>query len=43
VGGKPREGALYRPPLGLDLETALVRGLADDLQIAAEGLCDPED
>ncbi len=41
MGCEPLEGALYRPPLGLDLEPALVRVLADDLQITAEDLGDP--
>lgn len=36
MGGDPRERALHSPPLGLHLETALVGGFADDLQLAAE-------
>ncbi|MBD9733841.1 hypothetical protein IGX29_18910 [Streptomyces sp. H28] len=36
VGGEPREGALDRPFLGLDLESAPAWGLAHDLQLAAE-------
>lgn len=34
--GHPREGALDGPALGPDLEPALVRRLAHDLQLAAE-------
>lgn len=41
MGGEPREGPLYRPPLGLDLEATLVGVFADDLQVAAEGLGGP--
>ncbi|GGV48302.1 hypothetical protein GCM10010495_77630 [Kitasatospora herbaricolor] len=40
---EPREGALHSPPLGLDLEAALVGVLADDLQVAAEDLSSPLD
>lgn len=43
VGSEPREGALHRPPLGLDLEAAPVGGLADDLRLAAEDLGGPLD
>lgn len=41
--GESREGALDRPALGLDLEAALARILADDVQLTAEHLSGPVD
>ncbi len=43
MGGEPRESALDRPPLGLDLEAALVRVFTGDVQLAAEVLGGPID
>lgn len=43
VGGKPREGALHRPPLELALEAALDGILANDLQVTTEDLGGPLD
>nr|WP_159425505.1 hypothetical protein [Streptomyces sp. fd1-xmd] len=43
MGSEPRECALDRPPLGLDLAAALARVCTDNVQLAAEDLVGPID